>query len=198
VDDVLEQLQSVIQPGETVVWSGRPDPAVFLTAADGYLIPFSVFFTGFSIFWIIGASSAPAGSLFPLFGVPFVVIGAYYLIGRFLTKWILKRLTAYAITNRRSIVLVGRTRLHEASLTGGSRTTRMSRNQLHMSVTFNSAQSSVPFFGAWSRGNQVAPNTGLDFFDFAGRFPVAFYDVADVDGLQAALARVSAPDATKS
>jgi hypothetical protein len=197
VDDVLEQLQPVLQPAESVLWSGRSDPAVMFTAADIYLIPFSVLFCGFSVFWLVGATaSEPSGStagVFPLFGVPFVIIGLYYLVGRFLVKWILKRTTAYAITDRRAIVLVGRSRLSEAELHGGSRLTSVSRNQSHMSVTFNSATPPGAWFSGWSRGTQRMPNTGLDFFDLANRFPVAFYDVSDVDGLKAALARVSEP-----
>jgi hypothetical protein len=196
VDDVVEQLQPVLQPGETVLWSGRSDTAVMFTAADLYLVPFSLLFSGFSIFWIIaasgGESSGHSSSGFFLFGIPFVVFGLYYLVGRFVAKWALKRITAYAITNRRALVLAGRRRLHEAALDGGSRITRISRNGSHMTVTFNSAVPQASFFSGWSRNAQVLPNTGLDFFDFAGRFPVAFYDVADVDRLTAALARVSA------
>jgi hypothetical protein len=195
VDDVLEQIRPVIEPGESVLWSGRSDPAVMLTAADGYLIPFSLFFAGFSVFWVIGLSHAPNSGPFALFGLPFVVIGAYYLIGRFVVKRRLKLRTAYAITNRRAIVLVGRRNLHESRLAGGDRVLKTSRNGEHITVTFNgpAAPSSSFFFNTRS---QIYPNTGLDPFDFAHRFPVAFYDVADVEGLKSALAKVSAPTTT--
>jgi hypothetical protein len=123
VDDAREQIQPVLNPGEVVLWSGRSDRSVLFTAADGYLIPFSLFFSGFSIFWIVVASASENASPdnpFPLFGLPFLIIGLYYLLGRFIVKSILKRMTAYAITNRRVIVLFPRSFTHECDVQLGN------------------------------------------------------------------------------
>jgi hypothetical protein len=191
VDDELEQIQPAIEPGESIVWSGRPDPSVIFTAADGLLLPYGVFFTGFYIFWLTGVLNTKAPALFVLFGSAFLLIGLYYLVGRFIVKWWLKRRTAYAITNRRAIVIVGRRNIKDSSLTGGSRVSKLSRNGQHITVTFIGSEGPRQY-GIFNR-NQLYPNTGLDPFDFGHRLPVAFYDVADVDGLRTALLRVSAP-----
>jgi hypothetical protein len=188
VDDVLEQLSPSLYPNERVLWSGRPDPAVNFTSGDVYLIPFGLFFLCFSIFWEVGASSAPIG-FFPLFGIPFVLVGLYYVIGRFFVKHYTKKRTAYAITERRAIVLIGASNLRDVNPGEGSRTIRRSRDGRHMTVSFAPVAVTQSLFGFGGR-NQIPPNTGLDFFDFAHRLPVAFYDVADVDGLTAALGRV--------
>lgn len=200
MDDVLEQLQPALDPGERILWAGRSDPGVMLAAADGYLIPLSLFYSGFSVLWIIGVSSGggEGSAAFSLFGLPFLLVGLFYLFGRFLVKRRLKRITAYAITNRRALVQVGKTRVHEARLDGGSRVIKTSHNQKHITVIFDAAPVQQSFFGGWGRGGQVIPNTGLDWFDFSHRFPVAFYDVSDVDGLRAALARVSMAPSTQS
>jgi hypothetical protein len=43
-------------PGETVQWTGRPNAAVIFHKEDWALIPFSLLWGGFAIFWLLGAS----------------------------------------------------------------------------------------------------------------------------------------------
>ena len=42
--------------GERVMWSGRPARGVMFTARDIFLVPFSVVWVGFAIFWTCGHS----------------------------------------------------------------------------------------------------------------------------------------------
>ena len=105
-------LQGELLPGESVTWSGKPNPHIIFHPNDWYLIPFSLLWGGFAIFWELGASghggfreSNPSWFMM-LWGVPFVLIGQYFIWGRFFyTAWKKRRLI-YAITNRRVIVLV--------------------------------------------------------------------------------------------
>ena len=69
---------------------------------------FGIPWTGFAIFWVVMASGArgvgPIGWVFPLFGVPFVLIGLGMLASPF---WAQGRAgqVAYVVTNRRVIFL---------------------------------------------------------------------------------------------
>lgn len=80
MEDPRLALQPYLTGNEVLRWTGRPRQGFALYPRDLYLVPFSIFFAAFSVFWIWGAST---GGLFALFGVPFVAIGAYALVGRF-------------------------------------------------------------------------------------------------------------------
>jgi len=90
-------------PGERVVWSGRPADGVLLTGRDAFLIPFSILWCAFVVFWMFGAATAGGG--FAIFGLPFVAFGLFFSIGRFwLDAW-LRGGARYAVTNRRILIL---------------------------------------------------------------------------------------------
>jgi hypothetical protein len=109
----LEQTaQKVLDPGETLVWCGAPDPV--RTAIQ--TIPVAVFgipFTGFALFWIATASgmmnsatrpaSAGPWALFPLFGLPFLLIGLAMLCAPLWT-FLGARQTVYGITSKRIFI----------------------------------------------------------------------------------------------
>jgi len=104
-------IQPELTSGEIIYWSGQPNPAVIFHKEDALLIPFSLLWGGFAIFWeagvtgFWGASDHHAPSFFMLWGIPFIVIGQYLIWGRFIYDAWLKRRTHYAVTNRRVIVL---------------------------------------------------------------------------------------------
>jgi hypothetical protein len=112
----IDQVSAVIvQPelmsGESILWAGQPQCSVIFHKEDSFLIPFSLLWGGFAIFWeasVAGLwsnhSNSPA-SLFILWGIPFVVIGQYLIWGRFVYAGWLKRRTYYAVTNRRVLVI---------------------------------------------------------------------------------------------
>lgn len=74
------------------------------TASDFFLIPFSIFWGGFSLFWERAAITQGGPSFFPLFGVPFVAIGLYLIAGRFAVDAWLRTRMFYALTNRRALI----------------------------------------------------------------------------------------------
>lgn len=92
-----------LAPGETILWRGRPEKGHLLGPQDVFLIPFSIFWCGFAIFWEVSAICAGAPFFFALFGIPFVCVGLYITVGRFIhTAWLRKR-TAYVITTHKVI-----------------------------------------------------------------------------------------------
>src|ERR1700755_2988864 len=107
-----DPFQYRLLPGERILWAGAPPSGLLLTGRDGYQIPFSLVWCGFIVFWMWGATAPvrlhPSNNpmwFFPLFGLPFVLVGLYMIAGRFvIDAWIRGR-TSYAVTNQRVLVL---------------------------------------------------------------------------------------------
>ena len=71
---------------------------------DALLIPFSILWGGFALFWngTVWATNAPW--FFRLWGLPFLLAGLYITVGRFVhDSWIRSRLR-YAVTDRRVVI----------------------------------------------------------------------------------------------
>ncbi|HUA40131.1 MAG TPA: hypothetical protein VMA32_01080, partial [Streptosporangiaceae bacterium] len=113
--DAYLQLQQYLRPGERLLWSGRPDPTVWLTAADMFMIPFSILWGGFAIFWEIGVSSG-GPNFGTIWGIPFVALGLYMIFGRFFYKKYRKKRTCYGITDQRALVAIGPGQLSDSPL----------------------------------------------------------------------------------
>jgi len=105
-------IQPELSSGESLVWSGQPKTSVIFHKEDAFLIPFSLLWGGFAIFWEAGVSGmvgparhGHAPFFFMLWGIPFVLVGQYLIWGRFLYVGWLKKRTYYAVTNRRVVVV---------------------------------------------------------------------------------------------
>lgn len=97
------ELRTELATGEQLLWSGRPRQGVFLRLSDALVIPFSLAWAGFAVFWTVMASSS--GGAFGLFGIPFVIVGAYIVVGRFFADAAARARTIYAVTDRRLLVV---------------------------------------------------------------------------------------------
>jgi hypothetical protein len=113
-DALMQELRATLEPSETLLWSGFPAQGIRFSAQDAFLIPFSLVWGGFAIFWeamalldTVPASSDAAPIFFPLFGLPFVAIGLYMIFGRFFADAFARARTIYAVTNQRVLILSG-------------------------------------------------------------------------------------------
>jgi hypothetical protein len=121
--DAIAIIQPELISGENVVWSAQPIRDVIFHKEDLYLIPFSLLWGGFAIFWEAGVlgfwgthnQSGNAWQFGILWGIPFVLVGQYLIWGRFIYAAWLKGRTFYAVTNRRVIVLQNGWKRHMAS-----------------------------------------------------------------------------------
>jgi Bacterial PH domain len=104
---IAEQIRSELGPGEQVLWSGQPRHGVILRGSDALMIPFSLLWAGFSVFWLVSAAQSGAPLPFVLFGVPFVLVGVYIVIGRFFVEAKQRQSTYYAVTPQRIIIASG-------------------------------------------------------------------------------------------
>jgi hypothetical protein len=100
------EIQESLEPGERVLWSGRPRRGLTLRPQDGFLIPFSLVWTAIAATGFIAGQKAPNT---PMAVVPalFLVIGAYFVVGRFFVDAWLRARTRYAVTNVRVIIISG-------------------------------------------------------------------------------------------
>jgi hypothetical protein len=112
LEDATMSIQSQLVGGESIAWIGKPNSSVIFHKQDLFLIPFSLLWGGFAIFWegsVAGfwnhGTRNGAWIFGMIWGIPFVVIGQYLIWGRFIYDLWLKGRTYYAVTNRRVIVL---------------------------------------------------------------------------------------------
>jgi hypothetical protein len=101
------EIHDQLTPDEKLLWSGRPAQGFRLHQEDAMAIPYSILWLGFSIYWVVTVAnmSAPLFSL--LFGMVFVVVGLYLLLGRFCLNAARRKNTLYAVTNERVIIISG-------------------------------------------------------------------------------------------
>jgi hypothetical protein len=165
-----------LSSGERLVWTGQPRRGLRLRGSDAFVIPFSIFWCGFAIFWeFIVLTTTPRGAgpisiVFPLFGAPFVLIGLYFVFGRFIVDAWMRGRTFYGISNERLIIVselfVRRTKsLNLRTLSDISLTERPDGSG---TITFGPAH---PFghwlvSGSWGGAGTVAP-PAFDMIDSA-------------------------------
>jgi hypothetical protein len=108
---VAVELQDVLAPGERLLWHGRPKQGFALRGLDAGLIPFSIIWTAAVLIGIIAMLAEGGGAIALLFMLPFVLMAAYLLAGRFWLDARLRANTYYALTSQRIIVITqGRSR----------------------------------------------------------------------------------------
>jgi len=103
----LEPVERVLASGEKLLWSGQPPTGLRLRASDALLIPFSIVWCGFAIFWETNVVKSGAPFFFRLWGIPFIVVGLYLVFGRFFVDAIIRKKTFYGVSSERVIIVTG-------------------------------------------------------------------------------------------
>jgi hypothetical protein len=105
------EAEKELGPGERLLWCSRPDPLRASLSTLGIFI-FGIPWTAFAFFWTYGAMGFNINNLskmgpmafFPLFGVPFILIGIGMLLSPLLTYMENKK-TVYMITDQRAAII---------------------------------------------------------------------------------------------
>jgi hypothetical protein len=102
-----------LQEGESIRWTGRPALGLRMGRSDWLGLPGSLFFLAFAIFWNSGVwgpwgtdrhgSSPPL--FFKLFGLPFLLYGAFLVFGRPFWEAYRRSRTYYGITGDRALIV---------------------------------------------------------------------------------------------
>lgn len=97
-----------LQSGEYILWRGRPAKGNVFSGRDMVMIPFSLVWLAFCIFWEWTAIKSGSSVFMMLWGLPFIAVGLYMLFGGFIRRAHLRDKTFYVITNQKIIVKSGR------------------------------------------------------------------------------------------
>ncbi|MDO4918050.1 hypothetical protein [Kocuria sp.] len=173
MENPQQRLQPLLRPGEKLLWSGQPDPRVHFMPFDAFLVPFSVLWCAFAVWWTwLAFTKDGRPGWFPLVGLLFVAMGLYFVVGRFVVKARRKRHTVYGLTDTRAIVVEGDRKISDVRVEDESAQVRKHRDGVHVEVIFGSSGLQTAYL-----------NSGMEGFSPGRPSPVAFFDVADGDAL---------------
>jgi len=151
--------------GEKVIWRGRPQQGFMLTSRDAFLIPMSLVWCGFIIFWESNVLRMPnAPTFMVLFGGVFLFVGLYLTIGRFFVDAWIRAGVFYALTDRRVLILRSRpsVKLQSVSLDRLPEATLNETSQGRGSIRFGPAlqlwnSRSMGGMGSWTPSLDSTP-----------------------------------------
>ena len=94
--------EGLLDPGERIVWQGRPEPGYQFRPEKLVVAVFGLFFAGFALFWMVMASLA--GGLFWMFGLIHFAVGVGLTVSSIFGDTFRLRRTWYTLTDRRAFV----------------------------------------------------------------------------------------------
>ena len=104
--DEFEFVEQYLTGGEYVLWKGKPEKGNLFTRGD--IIPFILSLLWCAVAVYFFADEITSGDTFDfLFMVPFIGIGFYASVGRFMHLASRRKRTWYAITNKKIIRKIG-------------------------------------------------------------------------------------------
>jgi hypothetical protein len=111
--ELQQQVASELRADEKLIWADQPLPRLYQWQAIGAVL-FGIPWTAFAVFWVAMTARATSHAkglgplfLFPLFGIPFILIGLGMLTSPF---WLRRKAyrSIYVITSKRAVVMEGR------------------------------------------------------------------------------------------
>ena len=162
LEDIRNIIGKELDPGERLIWYGKPADGIRFRSSEIFLVPFSVMWGGFAIFWEYSVlSSGHAPIFFVLWGIPFVCMGLYLIVGRFIYDAYSRTHTFYGVTNERVIIISdGLSRkVKTLDLKNLSEISYVDQSSGWGTISFGAALSPFGFFGStnWPGTSRHSP-----------------------------------------
>ncbi len=106
--------QQFLEPGEKILWSGKPRQGFLLHRSDIFFIPFSILWAVIAIWIEYDTLASPLPTQEKLWSIFSLAVAAYILGLRFLVDAAYRYFAHYALTDRRILIHTG---LFRATLT---------------------------------------------------------------------------------
>jgi hypothetical protein len=165
-----ETLRQHLDPGERLLWSGQPRTGLRLRTQDAFLVPFSLLWCGFAIFWETSVLNRDAPPFFAIWGIPFVLVGLYIVFGRFFVDAKARGRTVYGVTNERILFVGGllARQIKSLPIKNLADITLTERRDGSGTITFGQVPFRLDFFptGSWPGGRRQMPPS-FDFIEHA-------------------------------
>ena len=94
--------EGILDPGERIIWQGRPDPEFHIAPARILPALFGLLFAGFAMFWMVMASQA--GGVFWMFGLIHFSVGAGLTAHSLFWDTLRRRRSWYTLTDKRAFI----------------------------------------------------------------------------------------------
>lgn len=108
------EIRAYKEGDEDILWTGSPQTGIKVGQIDRVILIFGGIWSVFAVFWELAViaglimSKNPMMIIMVLFGLPFLAIGYFLTYGRLQYDSKMRAHTAYGVTDRRAMIVMGR------------------------------------------------------------------------------------------
>lgn len=99
--------QQFLDPGEKILWHGKPRQGFLLRRSDVFFIPFSIVWTAIAVWLEYTTMTSPLPLEEKLWSIFSLAVAAYILALRFVVDLLYRYFSYYALTDRRVLIHTG-------------------------------------------------------------------------------------------
>lgn len=99
--------QQFLDPGEKILWHGKPRQGFLLRRSDVFFIPFSIVWAAIAVWLEYATITSPLPLEEKLWSILSLAVAAYILALRFVVDLLYRHFSYYALTDRRVLIHAG-------------------------------------------------------------------------------------------
>jgi len=106
-EDPTEVIRQELDPGESLLWAGRPRQGIVLRSSDMVIVPLGIIWCIFLLWWLLDLVRSGLPWFLYAGSIPAIVAALYAVFGRFWVDARLRAATCYGVTNERIMIVTG-------------------------------------------------------------------------------------------